>query len=60
MGEGIKLSLIHKKCGREKLIDYSGYVWCDYCGDIADEEDILTEEEYLVYLGEKTKKYEKR
>ncbi len=57
MGEGIKLSLVHRKCGKTKLIDYIGYVWCNYCGDIADPNDILTEEKYLVYLGEKTEKY---
>lgn len=58
MGEGIKfLSLIHRKCGVRHLIDYLGYVWCDYCEDIVDPNDILTEEEYLVYLGEKTEKY---
>lgn len=57
MDEGIKLSLIHKKCGEKKLIDYGGYVWCDNCEDIVDPNDILTEEEYWVYLGEKTEKY---
>lgn len=57
MGEGTKLSLIHKKCGKDKLIDYGGYVWCNHCEDIADPDDILTEEEYLAYLGEKAKKY---
>lgn len=58
MGEGIKKpSSVHRKCGKNQLIDYGGYVWCDFCGDIADPKDILTEEEYLAFLGEKTEKY---
>lgn len=34
MGEGIKLSVVHKKCGKKKLIKYGGgdvSIWCEYC-----------------------------
>jgi len=34
---GIKLEgVIHKKCKKSQLIDYIGYIWCDYCQEIVD------------------------
>ena len=54
MGEGIKLEFcVHKKCGKKKMIDYQGYVWCDFCKKIVDPEDILSEEGYRKYLDKK-------
>lgn len=54
---GTKLGLVHKECGHKKLIDYTGYVWCDYCEKIVDPDDILTEEEFLALISEKANKY---
>lgn len=46
---------VHLKCGKKKLIDYGGYVWCDECREIVDNPDdnTLTEEEYQKYLRRK-------
>ncbi len=44
--EGIKLTqVIHAKCRKMELIDYYGYIWCEYCQEIVNPEDILDKEE---------------
>lgn len=37
MSEEIKVTGIHKKCGRSQLVRYGGgdiTIWCNYCNDI--------------------------
>lgn len=49
-GVGYDLPYIHKKCGKKKLINYTGFVYCDHCEQIVDSEDeALTDEEYKEY-----------
>lgn len=50
MGEGIKLSVIHRKCNKKAIIVYGGgdkSYYCDYCKEwISDpEREILREKE---------------
>ncbi len=58
-GVGTELSSVHRQCGKSMLTDYSGYVFCNHCEKIVNPEDVLSEEEYLAFISEKTEKYRK-